>query len=363
MRIYIQGSSALEHYRSTSVYRHVERHPLDVCRLEQATSSLAQFEESVFVRLGIEEPSPDHPLEVLVADPNLRNRVPSVHARVWSKQLPDNALRKVRKNIYVSSPEFLFLQMATKLDLASLVALGMELCGTYRRKVKVQHLGTNEVSHVTEYEQPSLTTPKRLRGFLGAMSFVPGRKKALSALDYVVADSASPMETAIYLLLCLPRHLGGYGLPLPVLNVSHELSDSAQRFTWRHSARPDLYWKKARLDLEYNSDEFHAEERRTEDSMRRKALEDEGIEVIELTRKEVTSEALFHATALRIARKLGKKVRSQYAGDFLLRRAELRELLLRDGDDASDGPDGGFRNADDPDEIEYVPVVDGQESC
>lgn len=342
MKVYVQGLSALAHYRSSSAKLDIERCPKSVCELEDATSSRKHVMEAQIRRLGIGEPSPDHPLEVLVHSSKERSRSKAVSARVWKGPIAETAFRLVARDVYVSSPEFVFLQLATRLDLPELVALGMELCGSYRRNVVVPSLGTGETQLITEYNQQPLTTPKRLNGLLSSMKSSPGTSKALKALEYVLPNSASPMETALYLLLCLPRRLGGYALPKPELNPPIVLSKAGRRHTLRSKAKPDLYWRDAKLDLEFNSDEFHTEGSRADDSMRRKALERMHVEVIELTTAELFATSLFHATALRIALRLKKQLRPENEGDFILRRASLRKSLLVEtpSDDTRSLPEG-----------------------
>lgn len=347
MTVYVQGASALAHYRTSSARTDVERCPRAVRTLTGATSShQAVIDEGIW-RLGIGEPTADWPLDVLVRDAGQRSRSKSVRARVWHEDLAPTSFRTVSKNVYVSSPEFVFLQMAKYLDLPRLAALGMELCGTYRRNVVAFIPGTDDIIHVTDYHQQPLTTPKRIRGFLTSMRSAPGCSKALKALEYVLPGSASPMETALCLLLCLPRRLGGYALPKPTLNPPLVLSKAGRSHTIRHQAKPDLYWKAERLDLEYNGGEFHDESSRSTDSMRRKALEHMKVEVIELTRDELYSTSLFHATALRVAKKLGKRIRSEDEGNFRAKRADLRQsLLFEDVASDSDSPNAnGLSNA------------------
>ena len=328
MRAYVQGASALAHYRSYRARTEAERCSRSVLELSEATTSLKQMNDVGLIKLGIGDATKEHPLEVLVKESGQKTRAATVHARVWGRPIVGNAFRRVGPDVFVSSPEFVLLQMAPMLDFPELVALGMELCGTYRREVEVPVLGTNETKRVTEYQQPLLTSPRKIEAFLQGMKTSPGCSKARRALDYVLPLSASPMETAIYLLLCLPRRLGGYALPKPVLNPSITFSKSGKKHTLRNYAKPDLFWQAARLDLEYNSDEFHTEQQRALDSMRRKALERMGIEVIELTKEEVMSAELFHATAMRIARRLGRRIRADADGTFAAKRRALREQVL-----------------------------------
>lgn len=328
MSVYVQGLSALAYYRNGGSATEVERTSPKVRSLQTAVSSHAQIVDAGIWRIGIAEPTMERPLEVLVHDGAQRTRSRTVSARVWSSTIAPTAFRTVRKNVYVSSPEFVFLQLSIRLDLPELIALGMELCGTYRRDVELPRMDGSGITLTTAYHQQPLTSPQRLHGFIGSMKSAPGYRKALKALRYLVPNSASPMETALYLLLCLPCKMGGYALPKPSLNPPIVFSKSGQRHTLKHSAKPDLYWKKERLDLEYNSNEFHSESQRALDSMRRKALERMRVEVIELTTEELQSEELFHATALRIARHLKHRFRTNNEETFLEARHLLRQALL-----------------------------------
>ena len=61
------------------------------------------------------------------------------------------------------------------------------------------------------------------------------------------------------MLLCLPYSLGGYGLPHPTMNAEMPLPKNVAA-TGRSSLRCDLYWPAVRLDVEYDSAEFHSAE-------------------------------------------------------------------------------------------------------
>lgn len=328
MVVFVVGVSALAHYRNTSAAVGEHAQISQPVTLRNAASHVTELEGINLHSLGIGDPDDDNPLHVLVPQANRRSGSRSVVSHVWSGNVPKGAFRKVKHDVCVASPEFLFLQMAQELELPQLVELGMELCGTYRREVRIGSTGMLNDSPETEYDIPPLTTPAKLKKFVESVGPARGAKAARQALKYVLPDSASPMETVVYLLLCLPRRCGGYGLPKPVLNPVITLSKAGRKHTLRKSSAPDLFWPKAKLDVEYNSDEHHGERQRALDSMRRKALERMNIEVIELTREEVWSTELFHATALRIARRLGKKIRPVSEGSFDSKRRALRLSLL-----------------------------------
>lgn len=318
MPVYVCAESALQHYRS-ALSPAPESASARITSLGDASSLRKDVDLLNLTGLGLSSPSVEEPLWVLVPPEAIRGRSKSVRAIVWGGVLPERAFRKVQDDAYVSSPEFLFLQMATKLDLIALIELGMELCGTYRRA---------SLGDETQYDCPSLTTPRKIRGFLDRAGSAHGAKKARQAAKYLLPNSASPLETIVYLLLCLPRRLGGYAFPAPKLNVGIRLGKRGRQHTLRRSSVPDLYWKDAKLDLECHGKMHGLEERRTEDSMRRKALERMEVEVIELTYDEVKDPKLFQATVKRLAKKVGLRLRSKNERHFDAHEEALRSQLF-----------------------------------
>ena len=134
------------------------------------------------------------------------------------------------------------------------------------------------------------------------------------------------METAVYLLLCLPKRLGGYGLPKPVLNpklIVRNPDGTKERY-------PDLFWTGANIDVEYNSDEAHSGEwSRYRDSKREIELTVANVKVLPLTRPQLLNVDEFDAFAQGLRRLLGVRARAADSG-WNHRRAELRRKLLSD---------------------------------
>lgn len=331
MSLFICGPSAVAHYRCAVVLSELDDDP-KLAMLTDAISRVNDLEATSLAGLCVEEPSESAPLHFLVAKKTQRPRSKMYVGHACRAPLPANSFYRVSAEVHVTCPELTFVQMAGVLELPQLVALGMEFCGTYRRNVTGAATPGFSVPQ-TIYDQPQLTTKEQLKTYIDAASPMPGVKQARRALEFVLEGSASPFETIVYLLLCLPRRLGGYALPTPELNPPITFTDRAKTFTTRSSARGDLYWRAAKLDLEYNGSDH--EFSRSADSMRRKALEKMKVQVIELTNDEVRDVDMFHATVLRIARTLGVRVRVER--DFDTRRAYLRDLLLNDtgglGDD------------------------------
>ena len=262
------------------------------------------------------------PVHATVAHARLRRAGGGIETSVRKGPFHPRSFMRIDDGLYVSTPEMAFCEMASALSLKQLIALGFELCGTYRR---ASTFGS------ARYDATPLTSPAALASFIEKSPQFKGVKKARRALPFILAGSASPRESELAMLLCLPYSLGGYGLPRPVMNAEMPLPKNVSA-TGRSSLRCDLYWPAARLDVEYDSVEFHSAERLlANDSMRRIALESMDVTSVNLTAEHLRRASLFDEAAQGIARILGKRVR--LPGDFRLKQERLwRELGIVSSD-------------------------------
>lgn len=290
------------------------------CRLSSASiSKLKGFppkasEIEAFATTGL-----NWPLHLLVLSAYARRQLKNAVCHVHSASIPSGSIMQVESDVFVTSPEWCFVQMAEMLSFPQLVLLGFELCGTY--SLPVQASGDFMKRDV-------LTSIVKLKCFIESIEGARGLKLAKQALRHVVPDSASPMETITTLLLCLPVRLGGYGLPTPVLNHRIDIGRSARRVSSKGFYVCDLYWPSARLCVEYDSDRFHCGSVRiASDANRRNALSYLGITVVTMTRAQVLNCDGMDRTAHAIAKQLGWRLRIG-GSDWLAARGRLRHLLL-----------------------------------
>ena len=246
----------------------------------------------------------------------------SSHAcfHLWKGPFPQGSFYRVNDEVFVASPEFAFLHMASVCSLSQLVAYGCEICGRYA-------FDPREERGFRMRDAP-LTSARKIKRFLESAENVRGKAKALQAVELVIEGNESPMETLTALLLCLPCRYGGYGLPKLTANVTVPLTREAYAILHQRECRIDLLWEKAKLAVEFLGKHDHDEESAFErDRKRTNALAEMGYEVIELTNEQVRDWEAFELIARRIARLTGKRVAPQHRG-LSPARQQLRNTLF-----------------------------------
>ena len=148
------------------------------------------------------------PLNLVVPRKELVYANDRVVAHLCGGELPTGSFWRFNDSLYISSPELCFVQMARSLSEPQLVEFGANLCAGYFKDVATDGLP----------ERVPVTTPEKLARFVDRAKGLRGAVKASRALRWVIANSRSPMETKLYILLVYPKSRGGYGLRFPELN-------------------------------------------------------------------------------------------------------------------------------------------------
>ena len=200
------------------------------------------------------------PVHLLVPSSECRIRCADARCHVRSGPFPARSFLPIDEGTFSSSPELAFVQMAEVLDCPRLVKLGDELCGIY---------GIETVGIVDFDRTSPFTTVKRLGRFLLKAECMPGLVKARKAVRHIAPGSASPMETAIVLLLCLPPRLGGYGLPRPVMKGEPQEASLPQALRPTLPLRPLVAGRRHRRGIR----QLPASRQPREDGRRRKKKE------------------------------------------------------------------------------------------
>ena len=305
-----------------------------------------------------------HPVDLLVPKASQRSRGALASFHVWKGNVPTEALIRVEDSLFVSKPEFVLLQMAgwhrrvspvseafaqelqatreaqamantqgpvpyddpfawdQSSRLVELVLVGMELMGTYRLAAPGSE---------TRYQQKTLLTSSGMERFLAGVPRIYGRNRLDTALRLSLPHSASPMETALTLMLCLPETYGGYGLPRPHLNREKPVSNHEQLWDGGSSITPDLLWEEANLVVEYDSDEMHGSvgaRKLARDATRANVLSAMGYTVLRVTTLNIQSRADVERLAIQVAARLGMQV-PEPSDALRIRRDKLHALLMR----------------------------------
>ena len=131
---------------------------------------------------------------------------------------------------FVTSPEFTYLQIASKLDFIGTILAGSALCSDY-------FLNQDGHGGVSQRQNGPLTNRAAIAKFLATQERKRGIIPAKRALQHIVEKARSPREASLALLLCLPYNLGGFNLGAVELNRPIELEN---RYGEKITRVPDL---------------------------------------------------------------------------------------------------------------------------
>lgn len=215
-----------------------------------------------------------------------------------------------RNGIMVASPELVFLQLASSLDVHRLILLGLQLC-----------------SHPPGKPAEAISTKHKLKTFLTKTSGHRGHRKALRATKYIENGSASIMESIVYMLLTLPHALGGYGLDGVLFNYEIIIKEEATKRLGQKRCYADIYYKQEKLAVEYNSFAFHnSPSEQGKDEIRSTILERQSIEVMNLSTIQLYDKLACKDFATNLATRLGRRIQIR-TNKFDEMHSLLRTLL------------------------------------
>lgn len=256
-------------------------------------------------------------IETRSKNPNYHNKSVKIH--YLKGDYPLYSYLKYNEDIFIASPELLFVQMAKYLNIVQLMMLGLELCGSY----SINNLAADgfiyNIKPITNYHKLS----SYVNSFYNKNNNYPGIRKAIKALNYILDNSASPKESDLIIKLCTSHSIGGYGIKNFVSNYEIELSTGATNINGRSKIRPDLVCVKNKIALEYQSRAFHANPKQFEiDKIRSAALVYDGWRVIAFVPSQLNNILTFHEIAKKIlaANKQEQRIRTK---NFEIKRKNL----------------------------------------
>lgn len=246
-------------------------------------------------------------ITVLAHKARYRTKNKKIHSSELA--LPAGAII-LHKGKMVASPELIFLELASTLSIHRLILMGLQLC-----------------SHPPGNSCAAITTKQKLNSFLEQARGHFGHRKALRAAKYLENGSASIMESIAYMILTLPHSLGGYGLSGAVFNYEIVIKDKAKMRPGLIRRYTDLYYKQAKLAVEYESFVYHSSPSELgKDAIRSALLERKGIEVMRISTIQLYDREACRVFAYNLATRLGKRMQIRAKG-FDHMNSLLRELL------------------------------------
>ncbi len=248
-------------------------------------------------------------IDITLVDQHMRSTKSEYIYHSCKKTLPRGAVVK-KDDIFIASPELVFLELANELDIQRLILLGLQMC-----------------SHSPSNASEGITTKRKLKDFLGKTPGHYGHVKAERAIRFIENGSNSIMESILFMVLTLPYRLGGYGLSGTSFNHEVFLDSNSQRQLEQMRCYIDLYYTRSKIAIEYDSFKHHnTPAEQGKDSLRASALKRQGIDVIQMTTIQLYNEIACEDFVIDLASRLGKRLKHR-TSDFQNTHSGLRKLL------------------------------------
>ena len=314
-RLYISHDSALHYWRSNPPLYVLDGLRQNIRKLRGCPGSM---EEARSIILS-ESEFGSWPVDVLVPPNAPRVDSPRLRHHVQAADLPAHALCPVYGGIHVVSPEICLVQTCATHSILEALEIGMELCGTYA-------LRPSSIEDKADRDY-SLVDAARFRRHVESWGGMRGLVTARSVSNYLANGSAAPMETKLYLLLCLPQKYGGYNFARPELNPPLEVPISLREAFRQDKVKPDMLWRKARIVVEYDGSYHDNPLQNARDALRKAIFETMGYTVFTFKRWHVYNPLVFDEMVKALAKKLGKRIRPLNTKQAFARDALRKQLL------------------------------------
>lgn len=315
VNVYVAGSSALFYWRRNLLScKPLKKHvlaPLSDCPID------ARQLRDLDIDNGRFGPAPIH---LFVPTHELRVSKRLYTYSIRGKNLPETAFRHVEKGICLASPEYCLIQAACVFSRFKLLELCMEICGKYAL-IKESERG------FTPRDYP-LASVQSIAKFLQTMKSEPGVLAVQRILPFAADGSRSPMETRTYLLMCLPKRLGGYGLPKPEINKRIDLKPEERSIAKRSYFECDFCWPDQKVVIEYDGQQDHSSRLdRDRDSTKRNILLSKGYTIYTITAGQIASAESLDRIVREIAKLIGHRF-FRFPKAWVEQRDELRRELF-----------------------------------
>jgi hypothetical protein len=245
---------------------------------------------------------PGEPLDVLVPSREQRRFSQGIACHLTCERLPSGSFMQLDMGIYVASPALTLILLAPHMSRIQIIKLAMSFCGIFQLEGDEPRM---------PYKRKPVATPHEIFDYidLARSTSLLGVEAVADAMKWVIPHSASPLETQMVLPFYLSRHLGGYGLPRPIMNYPIPLDKELEKIAGQKMCYADSLWKvpgRRPLDLECQSRTWHdLSTQYGQDYARQMALERRGIKVQFVTNMQLNDEDQLNALARLISSHTG----------------------------------------------------------
>lgn len=261
-------------------------------------------------------PATERPLSFYVSEEAGRGCTAGACASILGGPFPEGSFCGDARGFTLPSPELLPLLLGRVLPFGQLLMVVAELTGFYvlatEGLLAAPPLVT--VESIGEHCE-RLRTCRRAAGHRMPRGVAEAARVCALGLD----GAASPAEAALAYLLCLPRELGGYGLPRPELNRKIEVGGKPYVC--------DLLWNDGACLLEYQGGLHLGKGRSAADMQKGNALRGAGCTLLEASRADIGSLSATDRLAGLLADALGCELAS-WSAEERAAQISLRSELL-----------------------------------
>lgn len=224
--------------------------------------------------------------------------------------------------IFITDLPLTMLQLAGMLSELELIKTLFAVCGTY--------LGATADGRGPKAlpQHEPFTSIEAIESCLKEHEGARGSLKLRRALAYVRNGARSPMETALMMLLALPRSQGGLGIKDIEMDWRIDVVGRARELTRRGYFLCDIYLPKYRMNIEYNGAYHDEDAQQAIDEERRRALEDMGYKLMVFTRHSLMNQAGFERAITSLMHMLGKRGPCM-TPEFRAQQERLRRFVLQ----------------------------------
>ncbi len=236
-----------------------------------------------------------------------------------STLIPDDLICPVSNGVYVVAPELCLAQIGRGEEPSLIVALAMEMCGTYARKACLGE---------TAYGLPPITSVSRLHDFVSKNPGRPGTNRIRKVLPHILDGSASPAETILHELISLPTRWGGAGLTAGLSNYRVDIRGTSG-LADQGEVVFDLCWPKHNIVVEYDGRRYHDGSINIEhDAARRNAVVALGTALYTVTRAQLYDLGYIDRLCATLAKGINGRTLRIQVQNYEEKRRCLHSMLL-----------------------------------